>query len=148
MNKLRTLLHNYREILSYVFWGVLTTVVSWGSFSLFELILNSITAANIISWICAVLFAFVTNKLWVFESSAWAASVVFPQLVKFFVSRLATGVLEIAGVPLLVKLGINQSIFGVDGMAAKIIVSVAVMILNYVFSKLLVFRHKNASNKN
>lgn len=138
------LLKKYKEILAYLFWGGMTTVVSWVSYSLFTFALPlgeyTIVTANILSWVCAVLFAFFTNKLWVFSSKCWAPDVVFPELWKFTVSRLATGVVEMLGVPLLVKIGLNQRVFGIEGMVSKMLVSIVVIILNYVFSKLLVFK--------
>ena len=157
MKKIRALFEKYREIIAYLFWGVMTTLVSWLSYALFEFIFHavpgtlfgvalSIQLANILSWICAVLFAYVTNKLWVFESKSWEAAVVWPELVKFISARAATGVLEIAGVPLLVRLGLDQTLLGREGFAAKILVSIVVIILNYVLSKLVVFR-KNRENE-
>ena len=157
MKKIRELFIKYREIISYLFWGVMTTLVSWVTYALFDLIFRGIGAEltvfglsvsvtvlldTVLSWICAVLFAYVTNKLWVFESRSWAREVVWPEVAKFFSSRAATGVLEIVAVPLLTALGLDQTIFGIEGMLAKIIVTVVVVILNYVLSKLIVFRTK------
>ena len=137
------------EIISYLFWGVMTTVVSWGSYAIFSLILDglfseeiSITIANILSWICAVAFAFVTNKIWVFNSRSWEPGIWWPELVKFVLARLATGVLEMVAVPLAHIIGLDFPVFGIKGMGAKIIISVIVVILNYVFSKFLVFDKK------
>lgn len=150
MKKLCQLYRTYQEAIDYLFWGGMTTVVSWGSYSLFMLLLQ-VTAlgatagvfwANIGSWVCAVLFAFVSNKLWVFRSKCWDKSVVLPELTKFLSSRLATGVFEMAAVPALVAFGLNQSIFGIAGMVSKILVSVVVVILNYILSKLFVFKNK------
>lgn len=155
MDKLRELWQRYREIISYLFWGVMTTLVSWLTFALFDLVFRRIGAQlnifglsvsvsvlldNILSWICAVLFAYVTNKLWVFNSKSWDRQVVLPEIVKFFSARAATGILEIVAVPLLAALGLDRPVLGVEGMLAKVIVTVVVVILNYVFSKLLVFR--------
>ena len=151
MQKLRELFEKYREIIAYLFWGVMTTLVSWGTYALFEFLFHnvqgelfgvaiSIQLANVLSWVCAVLFAFVTNKLWVFNSKSWEARVAFPELGKFLASRLATGVVEWVGVPLLVRLGLDQTLFGREGFVAKILVSIIVIILNYVLSKLVVFR--------
>lgn len=147
MKQIREFLQAHREIISYLFWGVMTTVVSWGTYSLFVLLLKSVGIANALSWVCAVLFAFVTNKLWVFQSSGWSLPVVLPEIWKFFASRIATGVLEIVGVPFLVGIGINQRILGIEGMFAKVLVSVIVIILNYVLSKLLVFRKQSSSSR-
>ncbi len=150
MEKIKGLFLKYKEIIMYLIFGVLTTLVSWGSYALFEIlfgtfIANSIvlsTVANVLSWICAVLFAFITNKLWVFESKSFKADVIFKEMTSFVGSRLATGVLEWVGVPLLMLIGLNQSIFGIEGMLAKVVVSVVVVILNYILSKLFVFKNK------
>ena len=143
------LYHKYKEAIDYLFWGGMTTVVSWGSYSVFVLLLGASLAetatvfwANILSWACAVLFAFITNKLWVFNSKSWAGSIVFPELTKFLSSRVATGVFEMIAVPALVAIGLNQTIFGIDGMVSKVLVSVVVVIINYILSKLFVFKNK------
>lgn len=137
------------EIIAYLFWGGMTTVVSWGSYAIFSLILNrflsdsvAITISNILSWVCAVAFAYVTNKIWVFNSRSWKFQVWWPEMIKFVLARLATGVLEMAAVPLAYKVGLDFPVFGIKGMGAKIIISVVVVILNYIFSKFLVFDKK------
>ena len=146
MKKIRNLSENHKEIISYIFWGVMTTIVSWCSYSLFVIILPEgkyeVTTANVLSWISAVLFAFVTNKVWVFRSKSWKASLVFKELLKFVISRIASGAFEIATVPLLVKIGLNRRLFGIDGLLAKILVSIIVVFINYVLSKLLVFKRQ------
>ena len=148
MKRLIALLQRYREIISYLFWGGMTTLVSWGSYALFALLFQALpptavtAVANVLSWICAVAFAFVTNKLWVFNSKSWAVRVWVRELGTFISARLITGVLEIAGVPFLVSIGLDQKVLGVEGMAAKMLVSIAVIVLNYVFSKLFVFAKK------
>ena len=148
---------NYREIISYLFWGVMTTLVNWISYALLikiyktDATINMISyvfkinvfAANILSWFFAVVFAFVTNKLFVFRSKSWRNAVFVPELWKFFSARIVTGVIEIVAVPVLVWVGLNQQIFGIEGSLAKGIVTVIVIILNYVFSKLLVFRTRH-----
>lgn len=148
-------MEKYREVIAYIFWGGMTTAVSWGSYSLFALLLKQyrstfcilgmefsavVFVANVLSWVCAVSFAFIANKMWVFNSRCWKCAVVLPELGKFVAARLATGVIEIAGVPLLVSRGLDQTVFGIEGIAAKVVVSALVLVLNYVFSKLLIFR--------
>lgn len=150
MKKIKELFLKYKEIIMYLIFGVLTTVVSWGSYALFEVLLGLFisdvivlsSVANVLSWIIAVLFAFVTNKLWVFESKSWKGSVLVKELGSFVGSRLLTGVLEWFGVPLLMLIGLDQPILGIEGMLAKVLISVIVVILNYILSKLLVFRNK------
>lgn len=149
MEKLKALFEKYREIISYIFWGVMTTAVSFITYCLFTLLLTAFlgtTAAvfisNALSWVCAVLFAFITNKLWVFNSKSFKKAIVLPEFLKFLSSRIATGVIEMAGLPLLVYLGLGRALFGIDGLIAKIIINVVVIILNYVFSKLIIFKKK------
>lgn len=152
MSKINT---NRKELISYLFWGVMTTVVSWGSYSLFIILFNGFDTslsvfgktipldvffANVLSWICAVLFAFVTNKIFVFNSRSWGKDIVVSESLKFFSSRIITGLFEIVAVPLLVMIGLDQTVFGIEGMAAKVLTSIAVVILNYIFSKIFVFK--------
>jgi len=136
----KAIAHKHQAIVSYLFWGVMTTLVSWGTYSLFVTVVRSVFIANVLSWICAVLFAFITNKLWVFQSKEWTFSVILPELWKFAAARLATGLLEIAGVPLLVCVGLDQRIVGIEGMTAKILISIVIVILNYVLSNFFVFK--------
>lgn len=146
MNRIRTLYRNNREIVSYLFWGVLTAAVSWGSYALFVKLLSGFSAAvavgNILSWVCAVLFSFFTNKRWVFRSRSYAPQVLIPELLKFVASRIATGALEMAAVPLAVRLGLDGEIFGIAGGLSKVVVSLAVVVLNYILSKFTVFLPK------
>ena len=98
--------------------------------------------ANILAWIAGVIFAFVTNKLFVFESKSWKPSVAIKEFWLFVAARLITGVMEWFGPSLLFAVGLNQPLFGIKGFLAKILISVIVIILNYVFSKLIIFRKK------
>lgn len=149
MEKLKALFEKYREIISYIFWGVMTTAVSFITYCLFTLLLTAfldtraaVFISNALSWVCAVLFAFITNKLWVFNSKSFKKAIVLPEFLKFLSSRIATGVIEMAGLPLLVYLGLGRALFGIEGLAAKIIINVIVIVLNYVFSKLIIFKKK------
>ncbi len=147
MKKIRRLFNKYSEIIGYLFFGVLTTVVSWGSYSLFVLLFNgtalrgtyAVVLANILSWLFAVIFSFVTNKAFVFKSGSWKIGSIFPEACKFLFARLGTGLLEIVAVPLLVTIGLDQSFLGIDGMVSKILVSIVVVILNYFFCKWFIF---------
>ncbi|MBQ4128597.1 MAG: GtrA family protein [Ruminococcus sp.] len=149
---MKKLWNKFHEFIMYMIFGVGTTVVSFVSYAIFEIVVPTVsflgitiahtTLANVLSWVCAVLFAFVTNKLWVFDSKSWKPSIAAKELGLFVSSRLATGVIEWVGLPLLIKIGVDQAIFGIDGMLAKILVSVIVILLNYVFSKLFIFKRK------
>ena len=137
------LLKKYRETISYLFFGVATTLVNW---VVYTLLVNGVsldtTASNAIAWALSVSFAFITNKLFVFESRSMAASVVMREAVSFVGSRLASGALEIIGPLVLISWGLDQALFGIEGSAAKLVVSGAVILLNYIFSKLFVFKKK------
>ena len=137
------LIREKEEIISYLFWGVVTTVVNWGTYAVCAKYLNlSIALSNAIAWVVAVAVAYVSNKLWVFKSKSWEISLVLKELGMFLSARIATGALEIVAVPALVKLGLSAQIAGVKGGVSKVLVSVLVVILNYVFSKLLIFRKR------
>lgn len=168
MEKIKSLFIKYKEIIMYIIFGVLTTLVNWVVYTvlikifgsaaesqtvLFTLFGRNITTkvfyifiANFVAWVAGVLFAFVTNKLWVFESKSWRFGLVMKELWLFVLARLITGVLEWFGVPLLWAIGLDQDLFGIDGFLAKIVVSVVVVILNYVFSKLIIFRKKDKTD--
>ena len=164
MDKIKALFVKYKEIIMYIIFGVLTTLVNWVVYTvlikifggaaesetvMFALFGKDITMkilyifiANFVAWVAGVVFAFVTNKIWVFESKSWRFGLVMKELWLFVAARLLTGVLEWFGVPALVAAGLDQPLFGIDGFLAKVIVSVIVVILNYVFSKLIIFRKK------
>lgn len=137
MAKIRGLIEKYWDILSYLFFGVLTTAVSFLVFNPLHYSLQfSATLSNAIAWVAAVAFAFLTNKPFVFKSHDWSAKTVFPELWKFVCCRVGSGLLETA------IIGITVDWLCWDGMLMKILTSVIVVIVNYVGSKLLVFRKK------
>ena len=154
---MKKIFDKYREIIMYLIFGVATTVVSWLSYAIFVSVIEpvsfwgisieNVTIANVLSWICAVLFAFITNKIWVFDSKSWRPSVAAKELGLFFSSRLVSGVIEILGVELLIFIGLDQTIFGIECMFAKVLISVIVVILNYIFSKLFIFKKKKAKKE-
>lgn len=148
--------NKYKEVITYVIFGVLTTVVSWGSYTVFVNMLSmKVFVGNLLSWICAVAFAYITNKLWVFESKSWRPSVIGKEIVSFVAARGVTGVIEIVCVPLLAKTGfdtifynilekadIKMNILFTDGIYSKIVLAVIVVIVNYFLSKFLIFKKK------
>ena len=137
IQKLRSLAEKYRDILSYLFFGVLTTVVNYLIYlPVFNLCGLSAAVSNMIAWVGAVAFAFLTNKPFVFHSHDWSAKTVIPELTKFVSCRLASGVLE-TGILLL-----TVDFLHWNGNLWKLVTQVLVIIINYVGSKLLVFRKK------
>ena len=127
-----------KEILSYLFWGVLTTLVSWLTFTLLSLLTGHVILSNALSWVCAVAFAFVTNKQWVFESKDWKAQTVWREGLTFLSARLVSGAVELVGVPLVTAWG--EPLLGIEGLGAKMIVTAVVVLLNYMFSKHIIFK--------
>ena len=133
--KIRALVMKHWDMVSYFFFGVLTTVVNYLVYlPLYNLAGISAAVSNMIAWAAAVAFAYVTNKPFVFKSHDWSMQTVLPELGKFVGCRAASGGLETALVFLTVD------VCGWDGNLWKLIISVVVVILNYVSSKLLVFR--------
>ena len=129
------ILKKYRQILLYLFFGVTTTAVNWCIYTATHALLG-MTGANAAAWLGAVVYAFVTNKLFVFESKSgnWLA-----EGLKFFASRGLSGVVEVLLPTGLFAIGLEQSLFGVPGGVAKALVSVTVIVMNYVLSKWVVF---------
>ena len=145
LNKIKTLCARYREQLLYLIFGGLTTVVDWlVSFLLYGVWDAAIDAnafvihgANVIAWVAAVLFAFVTNRKWVFQSTRRGAAAVFGELLTFAGGRVLTFLLqEMIFFAFFDLLAWNE-------YAVKIVAAVLVVVLNYIISKLLVFRNRN-----
>lgn len=138
-----------REAVSYVFFGVLTTLVNIVVYAAANRVLgkNLYLFNNVIAWVIAVAFAYVTNKLWVFESKSWERSLIARELRQFVVARLFSLGVEELGLYLMIDvLSFERLSWALAGYSftgedlAKIIMQVIVVLLNYVFSKLLIFR--------
>ena len=151
ITKIKELIIKYKELIIYVLFGVLTTVVNLSVFALFSLILGDerYLITNVIAWFAAVVFAFITNKIWVFESKSWNARVLAKEVPSFFSARIFSFIFEEAGLFFLVdilsmgELSVKILSFEISGeLIAKAIVGVLVVVINYVFSKLVVFRKK------
>ena len=139
-----------KETILYVIFGVLTTVVNFAAFKLFDMVLGDkfYLFSNFLAWIVAVAFAYITNKLFVFDSKSFAGKVIIKEIISFTGARVLSFVIEEAGLWLLVdicKMGnITWEIlpeFAIGGkMIAKVILAVIVVILNYFFSKFFIFK--------
>lgn len=137
---IKKVLYKYKKLILYILFGGMTTILNWIVYAVGVKLQLGITISNILAWAIAVFFAFVTNKLFVFESKILKIRVIFNEFIKFVGARILTGAIEIGGLPLLYYLGMNQQLFGIDGFIAKIMISIIVMVLNYVFSQVLVFK--------
>lgn len=137
MKKILDLYKKYEELINYLIVGGLTTVVSLGSYYLLVFtVLNpdnglELQIANIISWICAVAFAYVANRVFVFKSKNEEK---LKELTSFVSSRILTLLMDMA------IMFVTVTIFHMNDKIAKLLVQVVVTVLNYVFSKLFVFK--------
>src|SRR5665648_253547 len=129
-----TLFMKYKEVLNYIIFGILTTLVNWIVFQFcIEIFLINWSIANVIAWIFAVTFAYVTNRIIVFKSSS---PHVIKELLLFVQFRLVSLLLE-----MLVMFVLIEMIF-FEPFASKIVTSVVVVIANYIFSKAVIFRYR------
>lgn len=123
----------HKEVLMYLFFGALTTVISIVTFSLFfEILKINELISNVISWIVAVLFAFVTNRIWVFEKGKNEGIIL--QGIKFYGGRVATLLIEE------IILLVFVTLLSFNAMVVKITAQVIVIVLNYVISKAFIFK--------
>lgn len=140
---MKEFLKKHKEALLYLFFGGATTAVNIIVYFVATSPLHiSPLPANILAWLLSVIFAFVTNKYYVFESKSWKASIAAKEALLFFSSRIASLILDVALLEFLLWIGLNQSILGSEGLIAKIIVNIAVILANYILSKKIVFRKK------
>lgn len=137
---MKDFLKKHREVLSYLFFGVGTTVVNLLLYTVTISMGVDMTVSNAIAWFGAVVFAFITNKLFVFDSKCWELKTTLKEASKFLGARIFSGILEIILPTVLFYIGLDHYLFGIEGFLAKIIVSVIVIILNYILSKIIVFR--------
>ena len=143
MQKIKELYLKYKEIINYLIFGVLTTVVSLATkYLLLFTILDASNAvqlqiAVVTSWVTACLFAYITNRIWVFESKS---KEIIKEMAKFFAARLTTLGLEMLIMFIFVTvLGLNTDMWVV---VWTLVSQVVIIIGNYVLSKLIVFKNK------
>ena len=135
MKKLWDLFLTYKEIILYVFFGGMTTIVNLVSYALFTRLLNiNDYVAIFLSWVLAVFFAYITNKIWVFESQSREFKELFREITSFAAARVATLGLEY------VVMFIGVDILFINDMLVKVFAQVLVIVANYLFSKLFIFK--------
>ena len=131
-NKKRDIMDLTKELTAYVFFGVLTTIVNFVTYFLFEGLFGiNYLISNIIAWFVSVLFAYITNRIWVFESKD---DNIIKEVLLFYGGRVFSGAIDTALMYVFISILMTGDLF------AKIVVQVVVTILNYVFSKFLVFK--------
>lgn len=123
-----------RETISYLVFGVLTTIINYVSYEACKWLGIHYTVATVIAWVLAVAFAYITNKLFVFESKSFDKAVLIKEITAFVSCRIFSGLCDLGFMVLAVEIiGINDSI-------AKLVANVFVVVINYIFSKLFIFK--------
>lgn len=127
-----------KEIIWYGFFGVLTTLVNIISFYFLDKTGMNVYLNNFIAWFLSVLFAFITNKLYVFNSKSLDKKVVIKEICSFFFFRILSLGIDMAGMYICI------SLLNIGKMISKIIMNVIVIVANYIFSKIFIFKKKEA----
>lgn len=146
---MKKLIKKYKEIILYIFFGVLTTIVNFVIYFIMNALLGEdmYLVSNVIAWIGAVAFAYVTNKIWVFESKSRESKTLLREIGEFVSARLLSLGIEEAGLYIFVDLlkfsaysfsFLRLTITG--DVIAKVIMQIIVVILNYIFSKFIIFK--------
>lgn len=151
MKKIKTLFIKYKEIITYIIFGVLTTLVNFFSFWLFTKIFGEdlYLVNNAIAWVVGVVFAYVTNKLFVFESKSWDLKLITKEITGFLGARIFSFLVEEGGMFLFISvLDLGEKSLDLLGFTitgqfmVKILLAVIVVVLNYVFSKFIIFKRQ------
>ena len=138
-NYFTTLLRKHRSVIIYIAFGALTTLVNYlVYYPLYILAEFSAAVSNGISWLAAVIFAFFTNKLFVFGNKSWSPNIIVPEIVKFVGFRLLSGLMETA------ILYVAVDLFASNGNVWKVITSLFVIVINYIASKVFVFKNRKS----
>ena len=128
----------YRDVIPYMIFGVLTTLVNMAVYWLMAHPLQlEVMPSTVTAWIITILFAYVTNRKWVFHSEASAVNEIIQDMISFFACRLATGIVDWGCMFLFVN------ICHFDDVIIKFAANVLVIILNYAASRLIIFKHKD-----
>lgn len=136
MQKIKDMYLKYKEIINYLIFGVLATAVNFISYYIFARVLKiDEVISSGLSWFCAVLFAYITNKLFVFAKKTNNKKELFKEAVTFFSCRVLSGALcDVGTFALMVR------VFKINDIISKIITQIMVVVVNYLFSKLIIFK--------
>ncbi|MBQ8910876.1 MAG: GtrA family protein [Oscillospiraceae bacterium] len=136
LKNLILLLKKHREIIMYLIFGVLTTAVNWAVFYPLHNVYDfSAALSKTVAWVIAVLFAFFTNKPFVFQSLDWSPKTALPEFLKFARGRIGSGLFEV------LVMRVTVDLLCWNGNIMNIIVSVFVVIMNYIISKFIFKRN-------
>ncbi|MCC0729655.1 MULTISPECIES: GtrA family protein [unclassified Clostridioides] len=127
----------HKETILYLFFGAFTTLINIVSYLFFTRVISfNFMIANALAWIIAVLFAYVTNKFFVFESKKVEIKFLFKEFLSFVSFRLLSGIIE------MVIMYIMIDLLFVNDVIVKVFTNIVVIVLNYLFSKMIIFRKK------
>lgn len=131
------ILKKYKEGILYLFFGILSTIVNLGTYLISTRVFEiNYLLSNIIAWIFAVLFAYITNKFFVFEVKNMEINFLMKEFFSFVNCRIVSGITEIVLIYLMVE------ILFINDFIVKIITNIIVVVLNFIFSKLIIFKKK------
>lgn len=127
----------YKEIINYLIFGGVTTVINFAVYVvLAKIMLVNEVIANVMAWIISVIFAYITNRVYVFESKNTGVKYIIKEFSSFIGCRIFSGIIDMGSFWLL------STVFKINDIVAKIIIAIIVVILNYLFSKLIIFKSK------
>lgn len=138
MQKIRELAVKYRSIILYIVFGLMTTLVNMAAYWLcFDVFGIRNVPSTVIAWILAVSFAFISNKIWVFDSRSFDGKTLRREIPAFYGARLLTGLLDVG----IMYAAVDMMHW--NAIVWKLISNIIVIILNYIASKLVIFRKDN-----
>lgn len=142
MEKLKQLWEKHKELILYVFFGGCTTLINIISyFACRELMHLPVVPADVLAWLVSVIFAYVTNKLFVFESKSWRLMLVLKEGAAFLAARVFSLGVDVA------MLYVTVTVLGWWELPMKVLANVVVIVINYIFSKWIIFRKDAAKQQ-
>ena len=126
-----------KEFRDYVIWGIISAIINVGFFEVFVLTGMEYRIANILTLLFSRIFCYITNKFFVFHTKCGNILTLLKEILSFFLARMVTFLMDYFGVIFLVE------VIGVDPLISKLILSIVVIVSNYIFSKLYVFKKKD-----
>lgn len=125
----------YKSFILYVIYGGLTTLINILTYYVCKRLLHIATIpSNIVAWIVSVLFAYITNRIWVFNSGIKTLRGIILEITAFISCRVLTGAIDLGIMYMFVD------ICGFNDMVLKMLSNIMVIILNYIASKLYIFK--------
>ena len=136
LKDIKELYIEFKEIINYVIFGGLAMLVNFVSYFIFARVfhIDEVISSGL-SWFCSVLFAYVTNKIFVFDSKTNGKKEVIKDCISFFLARIVSGILCDVG-----TFALMVDVLHINDIVSKVVTQVMVVIMNYVFSKFIVFK--------